>query len=292
MWRWQTGALIFLTILAVSLFWVVSQPNEPRYEGRRVSAWVRELQGKGPAARARAEKALRQIGTNAIPVLRRELRSEDSTVKLALLRLFWRQDRVRIQAMPARGWHVRAALACGLLGPQAQPLIPDLLDMAKGDFVHFEVAVSALGQMGEGAVPQLVAALADENARVRQAAARALGALGPKAKPALTALIDRLHDVDLQVRVNSSIALGAIGVGSGEVVRALANALSDQNSQVRDSVIEALGQLGPQARDAVPALLKMLSDPDELVRTDATNVLESIPPPQGVAPPQAVGRPR
>jgi len=194
-----------------------------------------------------------------------------------VLRLLWRQDRIRLRALLARGWHVRAALACGVLGAEAQPLIPDLLEMAKGDFVHFEVAVSALSQIGEVAVPQLLAGLTNGNARVRQAATRTLGAIGPKAKTAVPALVGSLRDPDDQVRVNACAALGAIGVGSPEVVSALAAALGDKNSDVRDNVVAALGELGLQAKEAVPALMRMLSDPDELVRFDVTNALDAIP---------------
>jgi ribosomal protein L7/L12 len=280
------GMVVLLIVVALvgTCVWLGTWSSEPQYQGRRVSAWVRDLQGKSAADREKAEAALRQIGTNALPVLRRQLHLQDSALKLALVRFVWRQDRVRLRVMLARGWNVRAALACGILGPGAQPLIPDLLELSKRDFVGFEVAVSALSQIGEAAIPQLKVALTHRNASVRQAAARALGAIGPKARDAVPTLIQSLHDADSQVRLNASAALGAIGVGSPEVVGALAAALGDSNSDVRDNVVDALGQLGLQAKAAVPALLKMLSDPEELVRIDSSNALETITP--AALPPQ------
>ena len=275
--RHRATILIGALILTSVCVWLASWSHEPRYQGRRLTSWIRDLQGKGLAERVRAEEAVRRIGTNGLPVLRRQLYVEDSTLKVAVLRLLWRQDRIRLRALLARGWHVRAALACGVLGAEAQPLIPDLLEMAKGDFVHFEVAVSALSQIGEVAVPQLLAGLTNGNARVRQAATRTLGAIGPKAKTAVPALVGSLRDPDDQVRVNACAALGAIGVGSPEVVSALAAALGDKNSDVRDNVVAALGELGLQAKEAVPALMRMLSDPDELVRFAVTNALDAIP---------------
>jgi HEAT repeat protein len=243
------------------------------------------LQGKSSAERSQAEEAVRRTSTNGLPVLRRLLRAHDSALKVDLLRLLWQQDRIRFRVMLARAWNVRAALACGVLGAEAQPLIPDLLVMAKGDFVQFEVAVSALSQIGMVAVPHLVKGLTNESVRIRQASARALGAIGSEARDSVGVLVKSLHDPDAQVRINASSSLGAIGHGSPEVVNALAAALSDPNRDVRDNVVDALGQLGLQAKSAFPALLKMLSDPDDLVRSDVTNVLDALPPTE-ITPPE------
>jgi hypothetical protein len=275
--RRYANALIFLLVLASAWISLALWPREPRYRGRSLSSWVRDLQGKSSAERTQAEEAVRCIGTNGLPVLRRQLHARDSGLKVHLLRLLWQQNRIRFRVMLARAWNVRAALACGLLGPDAQPLVPDLLEMAKGDFVQFEVAVSALSQIGEVAVPRLVTGLTNDSVRVRQASARALGAIGSQAKEGVGALVKSLRDHDDQVRINACASLGAIGDGSPEVVNALAAALGDPNRDVRDNVVDALGQLGLQAKSAFPALLKMLSDPDDLVRGDATNVLDSLP---------------
>lgn len=277
MHRYRASAIIILGILAGTLFWGAFWTSEPVYAGRRASAWIRDLQGRSQAERERAESALRAMGTNVLPVIRRQLYVQDSTLKLTLVHLIWRQDRVRFRLMLARSWRARAAMACGVLGAEAQPLIPDLLESAKGDFVSFELAVGAMTQIGEVGIPQFVGALTNANPRVRQAGARVLGALGPKGKAGLGVLVKSLRDPDAQVRVNASAALGAIGVGSPEVVDGLANALGDANSEVRDNALDALGQLGLPARAAIPAVVQLLSDPDELVRSDATNVLETLP---------------
>jgi HEAT repeat protein len=56
----------------------------------------------------------------------------------------------------------------------------------------------------------LVEALADDNAAVRQAAARALGEIGPEASAAAPALTRALGDPNTGVREDAALALVAI----------------------------------------------------------------------------------
>jgi HEAT repeat protein len=64
--------------------------------------------------------------------------------------------------------------------------------------------------LGSDAVPSLTRALEDEDWRVRQGAAQALGWIGPQAWDAIPALIDALSDERKEVRVAAGLALTTI----------------------------------------------------------------------------------
>src|SRR5437016_10682709 len=85
---------VLLVIILGGLAWEVLLPYEPVYQGRPLSAWLHDLdtsiKERLPIAQVRvlmaekqkkrevAEKALRHIGTNALPTLITMLRSKDS----------------------------------------------------------------------------------------------------------------------------------------------------------------------------------------------------------------------
>jgi hypothetical protein len=74
-----------------------------------------------------------------------------------------------------------------------------------------QVIGSALGQIGEPAVPALTAGLADSDPMVRVEVCRALGYMGAKAKDAVPALTQALNDPQEAVQVEAAKALGEIG---------------------------------------------------------------------------------
>ena len=83
-------ALAAVYILAV-LFW-----NEPAYQGRRLSVWLRELQHPSPVVRQQAQVAIRNVGTNAVPLLRELLHARDSSFKTNLVALLSQQSFVKL----------------------------------------------------------------------------------------------------------------------------------------------------------------------------------------------------
>ena len=271
-------ALSILTAIAVIFVATGRWRREPSYDGMRLSEWVRDLQGTPAPARRRAEQAIRGMGTNALPGLKKTLHAEDNELKVNVVRVLRRYGFVRVRVLLARDWRTRAALACGALGPLGSPAIPDLLEMCKSDPLSYNVAASAIGQMGEIAVERLAVALTNPNRNVRRAAAVALGYIGPPARAAVPALIKCLQDEDIDVCVNASQALGVIGIGSPEVVKTLIEALAHPDSVVRCNAVGSLATFGKSAKAAVPALLKLLDDNDEVVRSDATNALRRISP--------------
>ncbi len=91
-----------------------------------------------------------------------------------------------------------AAFALGRIGFAAvEPLANALQQSADAEVrLQATVALAFIGPEAETAVPQLVAALKDNNVAVRRGAARALGQIGPGAAGAVSALIEALQDTE------------------------------------------------------------------------------------------------
>jgi len=112
-----------------------------------------------------------------------------------------------------------------------QSLIPTLnLQTVYQPWGVKETAVDALGRIGAGAVPPLIAALHDPNPRIRAEAARALSRMGPAAQDAVQPLTERLHDPEREVRQAAARALGQIGPAAAPAVPALITLLETSDS--------------------------------------------------------------
>jgi len=136
-------------------------------------------------------------------------------------------------------------------------------------------AVNALGRLGDtAAVPAVIDALTDEDARVRHRACRACGALAdPRAVPALTA---RLEDGP-RVRVAAASALGSIG--TDEALTPLIELLDDADESIRRIAASALGNA--DSSKPVEPLAEALTDESAVVRNAAVysiiELLSNVP---------------
>src|SRR5262249_2340460 len=130
-----------------------------------------------------AEKAAK-----AVPALRRVLSYPDMDVRLAAVATLVHLERLAKDALPE--------LEKGILQPPRDP--------------EFRLAVmKALISIGPvhsiPAIPSVVKALKDGDARVRRTAAEVLGKFGPLARQAVSALREALGDDDAEVRENASL---------------------------------------------------------------------------------------
>jgi HEAT repeat protein len=177
-------------------------------------------------------------------------------------------------------------------------------------------AVYGLLTMRSEAIPGLIVALQDKQAKIRSAAAYALSRIGKEAKaaiPALTVALQdqdklvrynaaialstvenaeffmsykylentsatkaRLQDKNARVRYNAAIALASVSKDSQAVVPILIEALQDKDTWIRSNAAEALGYIGKDADSAVPALIVALQDKDESVRSNSAYALSTI----------------
>jgi HEAT repeat protein len=155
--------------------------------------------------------------------------------------------------------------AIGSFGPDAAPACPQLIvALSDPSAALREASAAALAQVGQRASPDALAALskalADTDPDVRDLAAVALGSMGPRAAPAIPQLVQVLNDPVDYVRVTAAETLGAMGARASAAVAPLTTKLLTKDQIfVLSSVATALGDIGPAAKDALPALNQVLA---------------------------------
>lgn len=207
---------------------------------------------------------------------------------------------------------MNAIVALGEIGPAAREAAPALLRLTgSADFIVLEPFVAtALGDLGDAVLPELLAALKEPSVDRRRVAAAALGGMGPKAEGAVKGLTAALRDSEWTVRSLAAQALGNIGKGAkaslprlheatqdkeplvriqaalavwrigGETkhVALLSRWLSDESIPVRQAACRALGAMGPDAKEAAGALNRRLADNEAILRQWAAEALGNIGP--------------
>lgn len=128
-------------------------------------------------------------------------------------------------------------------------------------------AAKALSRIGKPAVKPLIAALKDENPKVRERTVRALGNI--KYNRALQPLVSALSDNTLAVRKAAAVALG--NMKDPRAVQPLASALKKETSPHGGYTIAmALGSLG---ESSIEPLLRLLRENNPKVRKQAVRGL-------------------
>jgi hypothetical protein len=136
---------ITLAVAVVILVGVVEwqalgpQQSDPLYQGRRLSVWLERYDynaGRVTVIKAismkETDEAIRQIGTNAIPLLLRRLRTRDSALKIWVMDLIRKQHFIRIKYIPARIQRLEGLMGVQALGPEARKAaVPLLLECLK-----------------------------------------------------------------------------------------------------------------------------------------------------------------
>jgi HEAT repeat protein len=158
---------------------------------------------------------------------------------------------------------VRAAAATGLgtrpIPARAAPQqLAALLDGSNA--VRRQAARMIYGAPDVTLPPELVAALKDESAEVRSAAARALVRFGPDLDPEIPALITMMERDETNVRKACALALEAAWP-TPALVPTLIGFLKSRDRDVRFHAAQLLGRIGPDARAAIPVLIAVLKEP-------------------------------
>ena len=311
---------VAITLLSIAALGVVvwiflsARESEPVYQGKPLRYWLTlYTHGYSPSNPGdQADRAVREIGTNAIPTLLEMLQEKDSPLKLKWRALLEKQDFIQppqrassrnyqagmafrtlgaigSNAVPALAQIYRrkisfdsqdgALMALGGNGPAALPVAaPVLLDaVTNSDNALRLRAVTTIGEVHgqpEVFVPALIHALKDSNGVVMIYAVRALIAYGPDAKPAVPAVAAFLNDPGSSVHREAANALKAIDPVAA--MPAFIGALKNSNRDVRLNAVQALARYGPDGKAAVPALVGLLNDPDPFVRREAAFALKTI----------------
>jgi HEAT repeat protein len=278
---------LLLLCAAVALVMIVSlsRNHEPSYDGQSLSHWLVALTDNSPEGNPeRAEEAIRQIGTNAIPLLVRYASYTPppwQSTAVAAISTFgkwlgrawydpWNTSQVRGEG---------ALMALGILGPSAASAIPELTRLmnSPNDFDRAKNATFALGHLGGESLPPLMTVLTNPQSPMCGMAALSLSLLGTNARPAVPILIGYLRATNM-LAACAATSLGMLRQEPHLVVPALTQALHDPRPEIRCAAAHALEQFGDQARSAQPALLSLLNDTDDRTRYVATNALRNIAP--------------
>jgi HEAT repeat protein len=166
---------------------------------------------------------------------------------------------------------LKAAKDLGRLGWLARESLPSLVAALSDDDAKVrEAAAQAIGQMGPEALPALSAMLGHQDKYVRRHAVWAMGKLGPLARPALLDLCEALRDPDPRTASGAAQALGQMGTDGADAIPALTEAMRGTNIVLCRLAAKALSQIGPPA---LPTLIAHLQHSDPFVRGESAMAL-------------------
>lgn len=238
---------VVLVALAGVIAWQVLRKREPVYQGKPLSFWLKipmQEEGLGPQRlpelevhyykELNAPAAIRQIGTNALPLLIERLQAQDTRLKQLMMRWAREQKFVHFPFKSADQHRNEAIRGYEALGPLASAQVPTLADMVSHD----------------------------PSPSVRRVAVSALGYIGPEARSAAPALFRATQDTNEMVRGVAFWALGRILPDPQLTIPVLVAGLGDPLRGYHWQAAVALGEYGPEARAAVPALLRALATND------------------------------
>lgn len=161
-----TGLVLILTVLL--------RPREPSYQGKSLSSWLEQVDYGQPADRREAaRRAIRAMGTNALPWILREFDERGSIFagfnpvlrKLSGGRLWFPTHDTNVR---------RATWGIWALGGLAKPAIPELLGMLD---VYPGFIPSALADIGADAIPALQQCLTNSSGPKWYYAGNTIGAI-------------------------------------------------------------------------------------------------------------------
>jgi HEAT repeat protein len=135
------------------------------------------------------------------------------------------------------------------------------VDRKGADYVR--PAADALAEHDKNSVPVFVELLQHEDMYVRIVAAEKLGDLGPDAK-SVDALVAALHDDEWRVRMTAVSFLSTMGKAAELALPEIVACLADNESQVQAFAVQTLGRLAKKGVNtvvAVPALTELSKEP-------------------------------
>ena len=278
--RRRLGLIVVLGVAITAAAFFAPRPREPVCQGKRLSVWLRELDNASLTVDShnRAVEAVRQIGSNGVPILIEMLHSSDSWLKRKLIELAGKQSWIRFHFTTAKERRCRAFRAIEVLGPAAHAAIPTLMELLNdNDLETWPKAMICLAGIGPEAMLPLIQAMTNATPQVRGRAIIGLGMLSCNAQAAVPALVQRLEsDRDDRVRACAANALGLIRKEPQVVVPNLIKNLRDANPTIRAQVALALGMYGAEAKAACSVLVELDRDEDQFVRDAAAKALKEI----------------
>jgi hypothetical protein len=274
---------LFAVLICVLLF-TRAHPNEPIYDGKPLSYWLDQAaQPKGNDDEERAKRAIREIGTNALPYLEENLfyLPSDFLMNAAGIdRTYLRGTFHLTQVMrrPCR----RAETGFEALGPAASNSVPHIIG-----YLHSEAAKGlrlsswierALDSVGDPAIAFLIPEIAATNALVANQALDTLSRMKvPLPASVTTYCLTALGRPEL--RVDAVGTLSRMTNDAKVILPAIRPFLADTNEAVRRVAVWAFRCFGSNALTYLPEIKSAMNDPSPIVRARAKRTLEQLTPP-------------
>ncbi len=274
--------LVLLAVAAVAwLIWRLNSSDEPVYQGKPLRAWLDE------AYRTRdlqsVTNAVRQVGTNALPVLLRMVKFKDGWLVQQIQ--FLPNSRDMLPERLARDYHTMAVWGFNALGPTARPAVPALVALLdnRDNAVRATAAscLRAIGPQAQESVPIWIRCLADlvrrgdlgggDGAALAVNAAMALSTFGPAAKEAIPILSAVTNGPTWWVGNAAQFALMRI---KGDSVLPLIDQLShttDPDEWYHRA--DLVSDFGTDAEPAIPLLLTALRSTNDMISWSSANAL-------------------
>ena len=188
--------VLAVAILASVTALVVSR-IEPHYEGRSLTKWLEQAQGAYAGCQdpehpelepawQECQTAAKEMGTKSLPFLLRWTQAKDSDAKIEVIRWLNRHPsfHVEIHPDPALRKHIQAMYGFNLLGTNASPALPALVEMThdKGRDRRFWGFVSLASTRPDKEIlaPVVARLLKDPDSEIKNTAAQVFFELYPE----------------------------------------------------------------------------------------------------------------
>ena len=140
--RLRIALILLLVAVLGGVVWGTRSQRVPVYQGKPLSFWLKgfELDDyPGKPSVNEAVEAVRDAGTNALPILLHMLQVRDSDWKQRLTRLAQRQHFIKVKYVSAdtQNWAARLAFLAVNRGP-ANYAVPSLVEISRQDISHGE----------------------------------------------------------------------------------------------------------------------------------------------------------
>jgi HEAT repeat protein len=299
---------VVLGVVIASLLASRSSRREPRYQGKPLSYWFGEYcrygysRSPGEERGNRALKALRAIGTNAVPflVVQTFSTNQDSPLTTNLVPLLSKLGLPEF--IPADDRRAAAFQAVFEIKPPADALLPLLAPaLRSSDEANRAAALYMLGAIGNGAevtVPHLIAGLQSTNASERVAAVGAAASLGLPVKAVIPELIEILKRPDQgaaryypgafggepSMHVAAAIALRSFGTNAAAAIPVLLETQKEQWITAWTAATAALMKIGSEPSIAEAEVVNKMNSTNDDCRFDATTYfLDCLDPTNALA---------
>jgi len=306
------AGVVAATLIGVALVYTTRE-NDPVCAGKRLSEHLQALRRYGLSHGGGIEngqlllepritpqpsdqqilEAISTVGTNALPMLVRMLRSKDSRIGLWIRSLLenYRFVGKWIRLKPPDAWRRRmgAVIAFYRLGPQVAPAIPEIIPLLQDPelvltalfalmYIHPEREQDVLSLTNVLRLTSLPSNSGPASL-LHSTAILALGTFETKASGAVPVLLDCLSSTNERVRATAAVALARIGAPPNKAVPGILANLSAacadlpsvpprmmgsrpmlgmrSNTSEMMMNIWALGEYGPHASNALPVLTNL-----------------------------------